>query len=74
MLHLRELRVFAMLCCLERQRGCGKIGLLLRPLFLPLDGTCPRNMQWHATLHLVVGSYTNLMGMTSYQPSHGKVV
>ena len=41
MLHLRELRVLRCVACLERQRGCGKIGLLLRPLFPPLDATCP---------------------------------
>ena len=36
MLHLCELQGSSPhLCCLERQRGCGKIGLLLRPLSLP---------------------------------------
>ena len=29
MLHLRELRVLRCVVCLERQRECGKIGLLL---------------------------------------------
>ena len=33
--------LFAVWHCLERQRGCGKIGSLLRPLFPPLDVTCP---------------------------------
>ena len=37
---------FAAWCCLERQRGCGKIGLLLRPIFPPLDGTCPARTWW----------------------------
>ena len=54
MLHLRELRVLRCVVCLERQRGCGKIGLLRaagspffterelaleRPFVLPL--ACP---------------------------------
>ena len=41
MLHLRELWVLRCVVCLERQRGCGKIGLLLRAPFPPLDATCP---------------------------------
>ena len=46
MLHLRELRVLHCVVCLERKRGCGKIGLLLRPLFPPLDATCPARTWW----------------------------
>ena len=30
----------------ERPRGCGKIGLLLRPLFPPLDVACPAGAWW----------------------------
>ena len=41
MLHLHELRVLRCVVCLGRQRGCGQIGLSLRPLFPPLDATCP---------------------------------
>ena len=41
MLHLRELQVLRRVCVVERQRGCGEIGSLLRPHFPPLDGTCP---------------------------------
>ena len=39
MLHLLELQVLRCVVCLERQRGCGKIGLLLRPLFPRPPGT-----------------------------------
>ena len=52
-LHLRELRALCCVVCLERQRGCGKIGLSLRPLFPPLDATCPaRALQQHV---IVIG-------------------
>ena len=37
---------FAVWFCLERQRGWGKIGLLLRPLFPPLDATCLVRAWW----------------------------
>ena len=49
MLHLRELRVLRCVVCLETQRGCGKIGLSLRPLFPPLDATCPARAWWALT-------------------------
>ena len=48
--------VFAVLCCLERQRGCGKIGLLLRPLFPPLDATCPARLMGAAIVASLVVS------------------
>ena len=40
--------IFAEWLFRERQRGCGKIGLLLRPLFPPLDATCPAARAWWA--------------------------
>ena len=52
MLHLRELRVLCCVVCLERQRGCGKIGSLLRPLFPPLDATCPARTWWALRGHV----------------------
>ena len=49
MLHLRELQVLRCVVCLERQRGCGKIGLLLRPLKerqeTSLEAACARGKQ-----------------------------
>ena len=39
----------------ERQRGCGKIGLLLRPLFPPLDATCPARAWWAQRGHVAPG-------------------
>ena len=46
MLHLLSFGFFAEWLFRERQRGCGKIGLLLRPLFPPLDATCPAHAWW----------------------------
>ena len=54
MLHLRELRVLRCVVCLERQRGCGKIGLSLRPLFPPLDATCPARLMGAAIVASLV--------------------
>ena len=51
-LRFNELRVLCCLVCLERQRGCGKIGSLLRPLFPPLDATCPARTWWALRGHV----------------------
>ena len=55
MLHLRELRVLHCVVCLERQRGCGKIGLLLRQLFPPLNAACPARAWWALQGHFTPG-------------------
>ena len=39
----------------ERQRGRGKIGLLIRPLFPPLDATCPVRAWWALRGHVAPG-------------------
>ena len=39
------------LCCWEKQGGCGKIGLLLRPLFPPLDACLKRSKGIMALSH-----------------------
>ena len=46
MLHLCELQVFCRICVVEREKGCGKFGLLLRPHFPALDATCPACARW----------------------------
>ena len=48
-------RFFAVWFCLERQRGCGKIGLLLRPLFPPLNAKCPVRAWWALRGHVAPG-------------------
>ena len=39
-------RFFAVFVLLRETGVCGKIGLLLRPLFPPLDATCPARAWW----------------------------
>ena len=39
----------------ERQRGCEKIGLLLRLLFPPFDATCPARAWWAPRGHVTPG-------------------
>ena len=42
--------------CWEKQRGCGKIGLSLRPHFPPLDATCPTRTRWSQQGHVACSS------------------
>ena len=59
-------------CCCSHQRGCGKIGLLLRLLFPPLDATCPVRAlrEWRANGR-TLSPWTSVQPHVIVMQSHG---